>query len=373
MKVVLTGGHLSPALSLIEELKSDEIFFIGRKYSFEGDKALSLEYELITKLGIPFIPLTTGRLQRRLSKHTFISLLKSPVGFTQSLSTLVKIKPDIVMGFGGYVSLPVIFAASFLGIPVVIHEQTLEAGLANKIASKFAKKICTSWKEDGKFFPKNKTILTGNPIRKELYKPVEDNFNLKNNLPTIYVTGGSSGSHIINKTIFGCVEKLLEFANVFHQTGDAKEFNDFDKALELKSKIVDIKGEYIVKKFLNTQELSEVLNKADLVISRSGANTVSELIFFKKPCILIPLPFSQKNEQLKNAQFAKGLNLAEIIHQDNLSPEILFDKIKKMTDDISKYQLNEQIDINIFRNASGNIVKVLRDLVDEKNNKKKSK
>ncbi|PIZ99858.1 MAG: hypothetical protein COX78_01340, partial [Candidatus Levybacteria bacterium CG_4_10_14_0_2_um_filter_35_8] len=313
------------------------------------------------------------RLQRRLSKHTFTSLLKSPVGFTQSLSTLVKIKPDIVMGFGGYLSLPVIFAASFLGIPVVIHEQTLEAGLANKIASKFANKICTSWKEDEKYFPKNKIILTGNPIRKELLESHSNNFNFKNDLPVIYITGGSSGSHTLNVAVFGCIERLLNFANIIHQTGGAKEFNDFKKARELKDSLRVTKGEYRIKDFLDSDEVSEAFKKSKMVISRSGINTVTELTFFSKPCILIPLSFSQKNEQLKNALFIKNLGLAEIIEQDKLNPLILFDEIDKMVKNIDKYVLNSGQDKNIFKNAAKNIEAVIRAMANEKNSKKKNK
>jgi len=374
MKAVLTGGHLSPALSLIEELKSDEIFFIGRKYSFEGDKALSLEYELITKLGIPFIPLTMGRLQRRLSKHSFTSLLKSPVGFTQSLSTLVRIKPDIVVGFGGYLSLPVIFAASFLGIPVVIHEQTLEVGLANRIAAKFAKKICISWEKSEKYFPKYKTILTGNPIRKELFQPTEENFIFKNDLPIVYITGGSSGSHALNSAVLGCAEKLLKSVNIIHQTGDAKKFNDFDKAQKLRELLTGTAGNYQIKKFLDSAQVAEALKKSTFVVSRSGINTVTELICFKKPCILIPLFFSQKNEQLKNALLIKNFGLAEIIEQDKLSPETLFSEISKMEKNISKYVLNSEQDVNIFKNASKNIAKVVREaVINEEISRKKNK
>jgi len=145
MKVILIGGHLSPALSLLEELKNEEVIFFGRKYSFEGDKALSLEYQLVEELNIPFVSITTGRLQRKLTRHTFSSFLKLPIGFFQSINALIKYKPDVVLGFGGYISIPVILASFVLRIPAVIHEQTLEAGFANKILSRFAQKICISW------------------------------------------------------------------------------------------------------------------------------------------------------------------------------------------------------------------------------------
>ena len=138
MKVVIVGGHLAPALSVIEVLPKDtEILFIGRKYALEGDNALSLEYKTITSMNISFVGLNTGRLQRKLTKFTFFSLMKLPFGIIKSFLILLKFKPDVVVGFGGYVSIPVAFCAYLLRIPIVIHEQTMEAGLANKFVSFF--------------------------------------------------------------------------------------------------------------------------------------------------------------------------------------------------------------------------------------------
>src|SRR3990167_6307734 len=143
MKIVIACGHLTPALSVIEELpKEAEVIYIGRKYALEGDKAVSLEYETIKKKEIPFIAVKTGRIQRKLTKHTIPSLLKIPYGLIQSIAVLQKIKPDVVIGFGGYVSFPVLLSARILKIPIVIHEQTLEAGITNKLISRFADKVC---------------------------------------------------------------------------------------------------------------------------------------------------------------------------------------------------------------------------------------
>ena len=133
---------MTPALAIIDALpKEARIFFIGRKHPLEGDKALSLEYQTITDMGITFFPLTTGRLQRKISTRSFISLVKIPYGFFQALSILISCKPDVIIGFGGYLAVPVGLAAWILRIPFVIHEQTLDAGLANKFLARFAKKI----------------------------------------------------------------------------------------------------------------------------------------------------------------------------------------------------------------------------------------
>ena len=167
MKLIIVGGHLSPALAVIEALQKDvNVLFIGRKYVFEGSKTLSLEFRTITKRKIPFVSISTGRWQRKFTRFTIPSLLKFPFGILQSFLILKKFKPDVVLSFGGYLSLPVGIAAFILRIPIVIHEQTLEAGIANKVLSIFAKTVCISWETSRKYFPKSKVILTGNPMRK---------------------------------------------------------------------------------------------------------------------------------------------------------------------------------------------------------------
>ena len=161
MRIVIVGGHLSPALAVIEKLKAEEVFYIGRKHAFEGDKAISAEYQEVEKLNIPFFTLNTGRLQRKFSKHTMPSLIKIPFGFVRSFAILKKIRPDVVLGFGSYMFLPVALASKLLNIPVIVHEQTLEAGVTNKLVAKFAKKVCISWESSKDYFPKEK-INTNN-------------------------------------------------------------------------------------------------------------------------------------------------------------------------------------------------------------------
>lgn len=337
MKIVITGGHLTPAMAVIEELKGHEVVYIGRKYALEGDKALSLEYQTITSKNIPFISITAGRFQRKFTIHTIPSLLKLPIGFFQSLLILKKEKPNVILGFGGYVSLPIIFAAALFRIPVVIHEQTLAAGLANKIASRFARKICVSWDSSIKFFPQKKIVLTGNPIRREITQISKT--DTENSKPLIYITGGSLGSHAINLLVQACLGKLLENYDVIHQTGDAKEFNDFERLEELKSN-VGYKN-YIVKKFLSAKEVADILSAADLVVTRAGMNTISELIFLNKPCFLIPLP--QGFEQTQNALFMKKLNLAEVGFQNVLSTLTFAETINFMIKNISEYKTSHNL------------------------------
>ena len=175
-KIILTGGHLSPLLSVIEEMKNKaDILVVGRKHTFELDDALSLEFQLITKLNIPFYDLKAARFQRKFTRRTLPSFLKVPSSLFLAMAFLRKHRPDAVLTFGGYLGLPISVAANLQKIPVFLHEQTLEAGLTNKFISRFAKKIFISFPSSSKFFPKNKTILTGNPLRREIFEVQKKN------------------------------------------------------------------------------------------------------------------------------------------------------------------------------------------------------
>ena len=383
MKIVLIGGHLSPVLSVLQALpKTTEILFLGRKYGLEGDNALSLEYETINALNIPFVDLNTARLQRKLTKHTIPSLLKLPFGIVKSFLTLIKFKPNVVVGFGGYISIPVVFCAYLLRIPIVIHEQTLEAGFANRFLAKFATRICISWQASQKYFPKDKTVLTGNPIRKfSTFSPRGEAGNFlasrrsgqlsteKDKLPMIYITGGSSGSHFINTLVEGCLEELLRSYNIIHQTGDAQEFHDFDRLAKIRESLsLELRERYEIKKFIDPRLVGSVFGMADLVVGRSGINTITELIYFEKPSLLIPLPFSQNNEQLKNAKFLKSLGLAEVFYQDTLDSKKFLRFIVEMFNNIDKYKILKRVQDD-KGNAAQNIIDVINYVYKNKTTK----
>lgn len=366
MRIAIIGGHLSPALSVIDALPKDkDVIFIGRKQVLEGDKAVSLEEKVITEKGIPFYPITTGRLQRRITRHTLFSLLKLPVGVQQALSLLKKTCPDVVLSFGSYVSLPVVFASFLRSIPIVIHEQTLEAGLANRIAARFATKICISWESSRRFFPKEKTVLTGNPIRKfSLGAGSSFAGQISNEkLPLLYITGGSLGSHAINLLIDGCIEQLLDKHLVYHQTGDAREFNDFERLENRKKQLSELKqSRYTLTKFVSSDDIGVLLKQADLVVGRSGINTVSELLYFEKSALLIPLPFSQRKEQKKNALFLERIGLAKVVEQNGLTSEILYSQIEERLR--HKLMPTKEVGVlsNLLQKAAENVVEVIEDV-----------
>ncbi len=360
MKVVLIGGHLAPALSVLEALpKETKVLFVGRKYALEGDSALSLEYKTIAQLKIPFVGLNTGRLQRKLTRFTLFSLLKLPFGIIKSFLILIEFRPDVVVGFGGYVSIPVVLCAFILKIPVVIHEQTMEAGLANKLVCRFAKKICISWNSSRQYFPKSKVVFTGNPIRN--FPILNSQFSIfSNKLPTIYITGGSSGSHFINVLIEEIIKELLKTYNIIHQVGDAHEFHDFNRLEQIKKSLPEeLRDNYILEKFIDPSEIGDLINSSSLIITRSGMNTVTELIYFEKPAILIPLPFSQNGEQLKNAKFLEKIGLGIVLQQSGLNQKKLLQTINLMFHNINNYKIDKKEFKNPSKNAVQNIISVI--------------
>jgi UDP-N-acetylglucosamine--N-acetylmuramyl-(pentapeptide) pyrophosphoryl-undecaprenol N-acetylglucosamine transferase len=381
MKVLIAvggGGHFSPALAVIKQMPKDwDILLVGRKYTFEGDDALSFEYQMAQQLGLPFKTLTTGRLQRKFTKHTIASLLKVPVGFSQAKKILKDYNPDVVLSFGGYVSIPIVLAAAMMRLPIVIHEQILHAGLANKFASRFATKICISWDESRPYFPKNKTVLTGNPLKKEFLENViarsETTKQSQARLPRsarndekqIYITGGSGGAHGINVLIEGCLPELLEKFTVIHQTGDAKQFGDFARLEKaVKNLPEELQKRYHLHKFISPEDVMKNLANADLVISRAGINTVTELLYLGKPCLLIPLPYGQHNEQLTNAEFVKKIGLGEIVDQLSITPKELFHQITDMIEKKDIYAKNKvRASKLIHLDATENIIKEVNGLI----------
>ncbi len=356
-RIIFTGTHLTPALAVIEEIKkrdSWKIYYLGRKYTLEGEKIPSVESQLLPKLGVEFIPIPAGRLQRHFTRWTIPSLLRIPFGFFKALKLVIKIKPEAIISFGGYVGVPVVLAGFLMRIPILIHEQTAAVGLANKISGFFAKKIAISFPESKKFFPKGKTVLTGNPLRPEIFKSGKPLFPLNKKRKTIYITGGSQGASIINETVERSLENLLVQYNIIHQCGikDYLHFKEKRNYLEKKGKEA-----YFPIDYVNSDSIGWVFEKADLVISRGGANTVLELAALGKPALIIPIPRTVHNEQLKNAQFLEKKGLAEILPQEKLNSQNLINLIKKMIENLNYYQkAGEKLKKTIPRDGAQKIV-----------------
>jgi UDP-N-acetylglucosamine--N-acetylmuramyl-(pentapeptide) pyrophosphoryl-undecaprenol N-acetylglucosamine transferase len=352
MKILITGSHLTPALAVIEELKKHkdiELLYVGRKTTREGDPSPSVESQIVPTLGIKYISLTTGRLQRSFTRYTIPSLLKIPFGFIQSIFIILNEKPDVILSFGGYVAVPIIIVAWLLNIPIMIHEQTLVSGLANTISSWFASKIAVSF--DKKYeFPRHKVLITGNPLRKELLdsttkvsdREVAEIIRLskKDKKPLLLVTGGNQGSHIINQSVGEILEKLTDLFCIVQQTGDSK-FKDFE-ALESQKKALKHTSRYVVKKWIDASDMAALFRSVDLVVSRAGANTLLELAYFGIPTLLIPIPYISRNEQNVNARFFAEKGLAHVLEQESLSGATLLKRLDDMSKRLEDLKKNAQ-------------------------------
>lgn len=343
MKILITGAHFTPAVAVIEELKNIknvEVLYVGRRTTREGDSSPSVESQVLPKLGVKFIPIITGRLQRAVSLYTVPSLLKIPIGIVQSIFAILKEKPDVVLSFGGYVSVPIVFSAWIFSIPVITHEQTLVTGLANSIGNIFASKITVSY--EGKNSDK-RVIFTGNPIRKEILEAKREGASEEvrsfvalakdGKKQIILITGGNQGSHIINLAVKGAFKKLTDKYFVIHQTGDSK-FKDFE---DLSKNKVD---SYLVKKWIDGEDYGYILKNTDLAISRAGANSLQEFAYFGIPTVAIPIPYLYADEQNKNAKFYEEAGLLKRLAQSSLNGESLFKTIEESIEGLEAFEEN---------------------------------
>lgn len=342
MKIIFTGGHFSPAYAVIKKLKDNhEIVVVGRSYAFEGDNNETFEYQMCKKNGIAFHNINAGRLQRKYTSHTLSAAAKFPIGIVQALKILHNLKPDIVVTFGGYIGLPVAIAAKLLGIPVVLHEQTQKAGLAARIIARFATVVLISFESSRKYFGKAHVIMTGNPIREELFQNNISN-PFHSEAPIIYVTGGSTGAHAINILIKNALSQLVSDFHVIHQVGS--QASDDYQVLLLEKKELPSKYQknYTIEQFFSPLEVSYLLKNSLLVVSRSGINTVTELIATGAVALLIPLPYGQHDEQKDNAKFYSGLGLGEYVLQDSLTSSLLVQKMRDMIKVRQQYAANKE-------------------------------
>lgn len=354
MRILVTGGgtsgHISPALAVIQTLREIakreglelEFLYVG---SING-----LEREIVTAAGVPFVGIQTGKLRRYFSVENLIDQFRLPVGYIQSLKTVVGFKPDVVFSTGGYVAVPPVLAAATLRKPILIHEQTVQIGLANRIISRFATRIALSFESARpELTPplRDRAFVTGNPLRplifggdKEEAKKLCSFRHEDDRLPTLYVTGGSQGARIINRAVEEVLPELLRLCRVIHQCGrqPASEEQDYDR---LKSAALQFSPElqqrYHVSKFFN-DEIKDVFALADLVVGRSGAGTVAELCALKKPAVYVPLVPTGGDEQTRNAQMCVDAGAAVVIKQSEFKGEILLEQLRALLSDTVRLQ-----------------------------------
>ena len=344
-----TGGHIYPAVAIANELKSRfpeaEFLFVGAK-----DK---MEMQKVPQAGYAIKGLWISGIQRKLTLDNAMFPLKLASSMWNSFKIIKSFKPDVVIGTGGFASGAVLKVASMLNIPTVIQEQNSYPGITNKLLAKRANKICVAYENLERFFPKDKMILTGNPVRQDLINVASKSeaityFNLDANKNTLLVLGGSLGARRINQLI----EKELDFLlsqniQIIWQCGKLY-LNDYSKYNE--------KENVQVVAFIDRMDL--VYAAADVVISRSGASSVSELCIVGKPTIFIPSPNVSEDHQTKNAKAISDKNGAILIRESEL--ETQFETV--FSDLISSESKQAELSQNIKKLAKPNATK---DIVEE--------
>lgn len=369
MKILISGGHLTPALAFIDYIKEnnseDEIVFIGREFN-KSDKSQQSREKLETeKRNIKFISFNSPKLSSNSWINKILVIPSLVFAILKCLYILLENRPNVFVSFGGYLAIPVAIAAWVMRIPVITHEQTRTIGVANQVIAKFANYLALSYKDSLEYINFKNTIITGNLIRKNIFqnKVTKPEWITKQDKPMIYITGGSQGSEIINNTVAQIIKPLTKDFFVIHQCGGKTKNRDYLAELENQKKTLSIKAQdyYVIKEWITEDELAYILKNAILCVSRAGANTTEELALANMPTILIPLPFSHNDEQLLNAKALSEQNMAILLEQKNLTPEILLEQIQKMAKFNKKYRRNlSQVFSSINADAEAKLYKLVK-------------
>jgi UDP-N-acetylglucosamine--N-acetylmuramyl-(pentapeptide) pyrophosphoryl-undecaprenol N-acetylglucosamine transferase len=367
MRIVLTGGgtggHLFPLVSIAQELKREigddlKLLYIG--------SGKQIEKGTMEKEGVKVKNVLSGKRRRYFSFLNFVDVFKIPVGVVQALWILLIFMPDAVFSKGGYASVPVVLVSWLYRIPVLIHESDAIPGTANMVLAKFSRLVAVSYPSAEKYFPKNQVVLTGNPVRVEINQgsawDAYGRYHFTESKPVILILGGSQGSQIINKAIIRILPRLLEYFQVVHQTGE-KNFDDVKKMAGEQGIKVGHEG-YQPVKFLETSELKDAFSAASLVVSRAGANTISEIAANSKAAILVPLRSAAKDHQRMNAYELAKIGAAVVLEEDNLGEHLLFDKINMLlTDDELRTTMEQKIKAFYHPDAARRIVEGIKSLL----------
>jgi UDP-N-acetylglucosamine--N-acetylmuramyl-(pentapeptide) pyrophosphoryl-undecaprenol N-acetylglucosamine transferase len=358
-----TGGSVMPLLAIVDELTSGSD---GTRYDFLwlGTKS-GPEKEMIEKEDIRFIAIANGKLRRYFSWRNFIDPFLIKIGFWQAFFIMLKWRPDLVISAGSFVGVPVVWAAWVLRVPVLIHQQDVRPGLANKLMAPFARVITVTFEKSLEDYGQ-KAVWAGNPVRsKKLSPPQRDparagevrsknyeKFGLKENLPVVLVIGGGTGALAINELVGQSIEELTKFCQIIHITGKDKGIG-YPRGYSIPY--------YHTFEFLNAEQIAKAYAITDVVVSRCGMGTLTELSYLGKPAILIPIPDSHQED---NAKVFYQLKAAIVLDQNELTPENFVSNIKKLVYDSQlRNKLRNNIKQIIKPGANKEIAKIIKELI----------
>jgi UDP-N-acetylglucosamine--N-acetylmuramyl-(pentapeptide) pyrophosphoryl-undecaprenol N-acetylglucosamine transferase len=336
MKIVFTGGgsggHFYPIISVVQELRrivKEEHLVEPTLYFVAPDpynKGVLFDNNIIYKR------VMSGKQRIYPSFLNIIDKFKLAFGIFEGIWKIFWIYPDVVFSKGGYGSVPVVFAARFLGIPVIVHESDSAPGRATVWASKFAKKIAVSYPDAAHYFDPKKVAWTGNPVRDEIRTPILEGahafLQFDSEIHTILILGGSTGSQIINNMIIDTLPTLVDSYQIIHQTGK-NNFKEVKETTALLLKSHPNADHYACFPYLNDLAMKMSAGAADLIISRAGS-TIFEIASWHKPSILIPITETNNDHQRKNAYHYAHGGACTVIEENNLTPEIFVAEINRL-------------------------------------------
>lgn len=337
-----TGGHIFPLIAVVDKIREKnsnvEFLYLG--------SGADLENKIMNENSINIKCIMSGKMRRYFSFLNFLDFLKLPIGIIQALWHLFWYMPDAIFSKGGYVSVPVAFAAWLYMIPILTHESDAMPGLANKIIGKMSQRIAISYPSTRKYFPESKILLTGNPVRADINKGDKnvfmEKFGLTQSRPVILILGGSQGAQNVNVAVTNVLDDLVKIAQIIHQTGEDK----YEQTIKMARNVGIKEGRdgYHPVPFLDISDMKNALSAADIIISRAGANSISEIAANGKPAILIPLSTAANNHQGMNAYFLAEKAGAIVLEESNIGRNMLISNIEKILND---NELKEKLSKNI--------------------------
>ena len=309
-----TAGHVTPNMALVPKLIDEgyDIAYIG---SYEG-----MERKLIDDIGVPYYGISSGKLRRYFDLKNFTDPFRVIKGYFEAKKILKKLHPNVVFSKGGFVTVPVVIAAKKLHIPVIIHESDMTPGLANKLSIPSASKVCCNFPETIEHLPKGKAVLTGSPIRQELFQGRKETglklCGFQADKPVLLIIGGSLGSVAINNAIRNNLDELLKTYQIIHLCGRG----NLDQSLDTRKGYRQF--EYV------KDDLKHYFACADVVVSRAGANAICELLALRKPNVLIPLGLNaSRGDQILNAKSFEKQGYSYVLQEEDVTSETLLNAV----------------------------------------------
>ncbi len=355
-----TGGHIFPAIAIANAIKEQyrkaDILFVGAHGKMEMEK--------VPLAGYPITGLRISGMQRKLTVKNLLFPFKVLFSLIKAFFIIKRFKPNIVIGTGGYASGPLLYVASKLKIPTLIHEQNAYPGITNKLLSRSVSKVCVSYNGMEKYFPKDKIIITGNPIRKEIQylepskKESLDFFDLDPAKKTLLVIGGSQGAKQINLAIGNNIQSLLDLGlQVLWQTGSSSLKMAQEKAANHKG--------IVIREFIQRMDMAYM--SSDFIISRAGAIAIAEIVSVSKPAIFIPLPTAAEDHQTQNALSLVHGDAAIMIREKDATATLVENLSKLINDDDLQRKIIRNLEKYIHPLAAHDIANEAMALVNNKN------